>query len=122
MKIERNKFADSIFEMHEKGFTYLVKITAVDYQKYLEMVYIFRNLESIEENTLEIDLDPSDLWMPSITNYYKAADWYERELQEMFGVEIKGRNAKRLLLEKWDGKGFPLRKNFEWNKQYETME
>ena len=45
---------------------------------------------------------------------YKAADWHERELSEMFGIEIKGRKVKRLLLEKWNGVDAPLRKSFAW--------
>ena len=45
---------------------------------------------------------------------YKAADWYEREMSEMFGIKIKGRRVKRLLLEKWNGSDFPLRKSFVW--------
>jgi NADH:ubiquinone oxidoreductase subunit C len=38
----------------------------------------------------------------------------------MFGIEIRGRDAKRLLLEKWDGKEFPLRKSFRWNADYKS--
>jgi NADH:ubiquinone oxidoreductase subunit C len=37
----------------------------------------------------------------------------------MFAIEIKGREMERLLLEKWNGKAAPLRKNFAWNEPYE---
>lgn len=119
MKIERELLDKRIEEMKEAGFDYLVKITAVDYVKSVEVVYFLRNLGKAQDETLEVELDPSSLWINTIMDYYKAADWYERELQEMFGVSIKGRKTGRLLLEKWDGSGYPLRKNFGWNAAYE---
>ena len=40
----------------------------------------------------------------------------------MFGIEIKGRKAKRLLLEKWNGVDAPLRKSFVWgDKSYRKV-
>ncbi len=122
MKIERNFLKPKMAEMKKEGFDYLVKITAVDYVTYVEAVYVIRNIDKDTEMLLEVDLDPSDLWLPTMLPIYKASDWYERELQEMFGIEIKGRRARRLLLEKWDGKEYPLRKSFKWNAPYATSE
>lgn len=107
-------------EMKKRGYSYLVKITAADYEKYLEVVYLIRNIENSKDESLEVDVDPADAWVLSAMSQYKAADWYERELHEMFGIEIKNRRAERLLLEKWNGTAAPLRKNFTWNTPYET--
>ena len=52
--------------------------------------------------------------IPTIIDIYGAADWYERELYEMFGIKIIGREIRRLLLEKYDKDEFPLRKNVPW--------
>lgn len=119
MNIERTALLPTVEKMKQSGFDYLVKITAVDYVKKINIVYIFRSIEHNKDEILEVEIDPSDAWIESIMKFYLGADWYERELQEMFGVKVKGRRAKRLLLEKWDGKGFPLRKNFGWNKPYD---
>lgn len=121
MKIERSELAAKVSEMKKDGFDYLVKITAVDYVDHVDVIYMLRNLEKPSDETLEVDLDPADLWVPTMMPYHASADWYERELREMFGIEIKGRKAKRLLLEKWDGKGNPLRKNFRWAEPYESV-
>jgi NADH-quinone oxidoreductase subunit C len=121
LKIERADLNESITSMKNKGFNYLIKITAVDYVDHVEVVYFLRNLEKALDETVEVEMVPGDLWVPTIMPLYSAADWYERELFEMFGIEIKGRKAKRLLLEKWDGKGSPLRKNFVWAEPYEKM-
>ncbi len=122
MKVERQDLTAQIEGIKKGGYDYLVKITAVDYEKYLEVVYILRNTEGSQDTTIEVELDPGDAWVPSIMGFYKGADWYERELYEMFGIEIKGRHVERLLLEKWNGKIAPLRKNFVWNTPYETSD
>jgi NADH-quinone oxidoreductase subunit C len=108
--------------MKAKGFDYLKKITAVDYVTYLEVVYILYNMSKKEEEIVTVRLD--DVINPEIDTVmgvYMAADWYERELSEMFGIKINGREAKRLLLEEWNGVDPPLRKSFEWGKDYKKM-
>ncbi len=61
------------------------------------------------------------LEVSTVMHVYPAADWHERELSEMFGVEIAGRKAERLLLEKWNGSDAPLRKSFVWGKPYNKL-
>jgi NADH-quinone oxidoreductase subunit C len=122
LRIEREELVAKMKDMRGGGYEYLVKITAVDYEKYLEVIYVLRNLEDNEEEMLEVQIDPTDAWVPSVVGVYKAADWYEREMQEMFGIDIKNRRSERLLLEKWNGKIAPLRKNFVWNTHYETSD
>lgn len=122
MKTERGGLLEKIRGLRSQGYSYLVKITAVDYEKYLEVVYMLRNMEQNKDETLEVDVDPSDAWVPTVMHEFEAADWYEREMFEMFGIQIKGRQAERLLLEKWNGKPAPLRKNFVWDAPYETSD
>ncbi len=122
MKVERENIERLAKEMKEKGFSYLVKITAVDNVSSLVVIYFLRNLDTGEDETLEVELQPTDAYVPTIMHIYRAADWYERELKEMFGIEITGRDAQRLLLEKWNGADPPLRKNFEWGKPYRVID
>ena len=114
MKIERADLPGKLRSKAEEGFLYLAMITAVDFVRYITVIYVIRDLTAHKEETLEVDIDPSDAWIPSMMSVYKACDWYERELSEMFGIEVRGRHAQRLLLEGWDGKIAPLRKNFSW--------
>ncbi len=122
MKIERKELAQMLEQLYSQGYTYLVKIYSIDYVKTLNVRYMVRNIDEAKEETLELELDPSDAWVPSVMHVYKAADWYEREMQEMFAITIRGRNAERLLLEKWNGTAAPLRKNFAWSQPYEKMQ
>ncbi len=120
MKAERDGLPATLSRMKSAGFDYLVKITAVDYVDHVDVIYLLRNLEPIKDEIVEVTLSTSDLWLPSVENVHKSADWYERELSEMFGIEIRGRKAPRLLLEKWDGTDPPLRKSFAWDAPYKT--
>lgn len=122
MKIDKNELLAKVSEMKRNGFDYLVAITAVDYIKTVQAIYFLRNLEDNKDEVLEIELLPDNPSLPTIIHLFKGANWYERELSEMFGIKIEGRNAKRLLLEKWDGKAAPLRKSFAWNAPYESSD
>lgn len=120
MKVDRDKLLAVISKMHLEGYDYLVKITAVDYNDHIDVIYILRNFEKPQDEVLEVTLSPSDLWVPTLIHIHSSADWYEREMSEMFGIDIYGRKMLRLLLEKWDGAEPPFRKSFSWYEPYKT--
>ena len=106
----------------QEGFSYLKKITAVDYGTSLEAIYIIYNPTSHAEEVVKVPLDLKKPVVNTVMHIYAAADWNERELSEMFGIEVKGRRTKRLLLEKWNGVDAPLRKSFVWgDKDYRKI-
>lgn len=100
--------------MKSGGYDYLKKITAVDYSDRLEVVYILYSTSDKREEVVKASIPPENPSIDTVMHIYRAADWYERELSEMFGIKIKGRKTKRLLLEKWNGSEAPLRKSFVW--------
>ena len=109
-------------ERKSAGYDYLKKITAVDYATHLEVVYIIYNTSTREQDVVKTKLPNERPSIDTIADIYKAADWYERELSEMFGIRIKGRIAKRLLLEEWNGVDAPMRKSFVWgNEDYKKV-
>ncbi|MCL5433470.1 MAG: NADH-quinone oxidoreductase subunit C [Candidatus Marsarchaeota archaeon] len=122
MEIKREELIKKLEDTKANGYTYLKKITAVDYINYLNIIYILYNIDTKNEIIFEVKLPSNDLKIDTVINVYKSADFYERELSEMFGIEIIGRKIKRLLLEEWDGAEAPLRKNFIWgNKDYKKL-
>jgi len=99
----------------EEEFEYLVDVTAVHYpkrEKQFELVYILYRFpphnERIRVKTMIADGDK----MPTATVVHPTADWLEREVFDMFGIEFEGHpNLKRILLpEEWQG--YPLRKDY----------
>ena len=119
LKINKEELIEKLRELSSKGYNYLVKITAVDYIDHLEVIYFIRNMQNKKEENVRLDLKNGES-LPTILEIYKAADYYERELSEMFGIAIEGREVKRLLLEKWDGLEAPLRKSFQWGSEYKS--
>jgi len=98
--------------LKESGFDYLSYITAVDYSTTLDLVYVVRSFEKNEENIWKVSLDSSNPKVPSLAPIYKGADWHEREVYDLFGVEFIGHpNLKRILLPD-DWEGHPLRKDY----------
>ncbi len=108
--------------MKSKGFEYLKKITAVDYTDHLEVIYLVYNIKEGKDEIVKVKLPPENPEIQTVVKRYPAADWYEREMSEMFGIKITGRNVKRLLLELWNGSEYPLRKSFTWGKDYKRVD
>ncbi len=102
--------------LKSRGYDYLKKITAIDRGDHLEVLYVVYSTETKLEEVVTIALQAGNAKVPTVVKLFGAADWYERELSEMFGIGIKGRNAKRLLLEEWEGTEAPLRKSFRWGR------
>lgn len=109
-------------ELKKNGFSYLKAITAVDYKDHLEVMYILYDVQSKKQEVLKVSLPLENPKIQSILKIYPAADWLERELYEMFGIIVTGRQTKRLLLEEWNGVDTPLRKSFVWGAQYKKVE
>ena len=122
MDIQPGDLAKTCAELKAKGFDYLKKITAVDRTDHIEVVYLLYNIGEKKDEVLRVTLQPASPEIHTVMKVYPSADWYERELSEMFGIKILGRNAKRLLLELWNGTDAPLRKSFTWGKDYNKVE
>lgn len=99
---------------HRTRFTNIVDIAGVDVparEKRFEIVY---NLLSIPHNarirvkTYTDELTPID----SIVPVFKGADWYEREIWDMFGVIFEGHPDLRRILTDYGFEGHPFRKDF----------
>ena len=122
MKSDSKSILQDLGKKKAEGFDYLVKITAVDYTDHIDAIYVVRNMDASKDEIIEVTLPAKDPSLPTAINIHPSADWYERELSEMFGITIKGRITPRLLLEKWDGADPPLRKSFAWDAQYRTSD
>ncbi len=108
--------------MKSKGFEYLKKITAVDYTDHFEVIYLVYSIKEGKDEIIKVKVPAESPEIQTVVKRYPAADWYEREMSEMFGIKITGRSAKRLLLELWNGSEYPLRKSFTWGKDYKRVD
>ncbi len=69
------------------------------------------NLTARHDVLLKSDV-PETLTMPTWTHLYAGANWHEREVREMFGIDFVGHPDPRNLYLPADFEGFPLRKDF----------
>lgn len=95
----------------------LVSIFATDERKSsggFKIHYVFSEKEDVFI-IIKISIDEKDPEFPSITHKIPAANWYEREIQDMFGLVPKGHPDPRRLMafEDWPSSSYPLRKDFD---------
>ena len=95
-------------------FTSLVDITAIDHPedvKRFEVVYHFLSMYKNHRIRVKIAVDEADM-VPSIITVYPAANWFEREVFDMFGILFSGHPDLRRILTDYGFRGHPLRKDF----------
>lgn len=100
-------------EDDQTKFEALVDVTAVDLlprSPRWEVVYQLTSLSRNVRFRLKVEVaDTAEPEVPSVTSVYRAADWYEREVWDLFGIRFAGHpNMRRILLPD-DWEGFPLR-------------
>ena len=117
-RVEREAAHDFIRRLKEDDgleFDFLAVLTAVD--NYLdeprfEVVYVVRSMGHNVDVRINVPVPGEAPRIKSLTDLYPAADWMEREVFDMFGVEFEGHgNLERILM--WEGfEGHPLRKDY----------
>ena len=109
----------------EIDFKVLMDETAVDYlgeDPRFEVVYHFKNIDKNLRLRLKVPVPEKDCWVDSIVQLYEAANWFEREIMEFFGIDFKGHPDKRKLFLYDQFKGCPLRKDYPYNKRQPLIE
>ena len=94
-------------------FDYLVSVSAVDYVEYFEMVYHLLSMTNNHSVVLKAKCwGREDLSVPSVRSLWQGADFQEREVYDLMGINFSGHpNMKRLML--WEGfPGHPQRKDY----------
>ena len=102
-------------------FNVLMDLTAVDYlgrQPRFEVVYHFYSLEHRARLRVKVPLHETNPEVDSLTPFWKAANWYEREVWDMFGIRFTGHpGLKRILLYE-EFEGHPLRKDYPIKRRH----
>ncbi len=103
----------------EADFDYLVDLTAVDYPKRAERFELFYILYSFARNErLRIKTMIADGAKPAtVVGVHIGANWLEREVFDMFGIQFEGHPDMRRILMPEEWEGFPLRKDYGILKQ-----
>ncbi|MBK1637068.1 NADH-quinone oxidoreductase subunit C [Rhodovulum adriaticum] len=95
-------------------FSSLVDITAVDYperEARFDVVYHFLSMYQNQRIRVRCALREDEM-IPSIASVHPSANWFEREVFDMFGIIFSGHPDLRRILTDYGFRGYPLRKDF----------
>ena len=100
---------------HDKlKFKQLIDIAGVDYpeeEKRFKLVYLLLSLENNTRIKVSINFEIAKK-IPTLTKVYPSANWMEREVFDMYGIEFTDHPDLRRILTDYNFKGHPLRKDF----------
>ncbi len=108
-----------LMERLKRDFEVLLDITAVDYlgrkEKRFELVYHLLSLSEKMRLRIKVELGEGEK-IPTLSFLWKNANWLEREVYDMFGIEFQGHPDLRRILLYPEFKGHPLRKDYPLKK------
>lgn len=96
------------------GYAVLMDLTGVDFihpTKRTKVVYWLHNPANFERVRIVV-YAARDEKLPSVMDLWEGADWYERELYDLFGVDFEGHPDIQRILMPDDWQGHPLRKDY----------
>ncbi|HEY1372872.1 MAG TPA: NADH-quinone oxidoreductase subunit C [Candidatus Binatia bacterium] len=122
--IGRDGVVDSFKRLKEDpalGFDFLSDLTAVDYlgkkEPRFEVVYHLMSLGSGRRVRVKVPVAESAPEVDSLVPLWRAADWLEREVWDMFGIRFRGHPDLRRILLYEEFRGYPLRKDYPVNER-----
>ena len=112
--------ANSIVEIcsylkEEQNFIYLTDVFGADNftaENRFEVIYNMVSLKDQIRLFVKVQLEESDPTVASVTKVWTSADWYEREVYDMFGITFTGHPDMRRIYMPEDYEYYPMRKEF----------
>ena len=103
------------FLKYDQKFVRISTVTAVDRypaEPRFEVVYHLHSIERNERVRLKCHLHGEDPVIESVTGVWRGANWYEREVFDLFGIKFLGHPDLRRIMMPDDWEGYPLRKDY----------
>ncbi|HYM08940.1 MAG TPA: NADH-quinone oxidoreductase subunit C [Terriglobales bacterium] len=116
--VERSCIRDACAVLRDDAdcpFNFLADVTCVDWfpsEPRFEVVYHLLSHTKKERVRLKVRLDSGSPALDSVTQVWPAANYFEREVFDLFGVRFAGHPYLRRLLMPEDWEGHPLRKDY----------
>jgi NADH:ubiquinone oxidoreductase subunit C len=107
-------FAQNLRNDNGLLFDYLFCLTCIDWKTHLAMVYHLSSTTFRHNIVVKVKLDNNKPAIATVSHIWRTAEFHEREVYEMFGVDFIDHPDLRLLIlpDGWEGKN-PMLKNFE---------
>ena len=116
INVEINHYFKTVEDYKKDGYEMMIDLTAVDwYRKKEPRFEVIVNLLSVSKNSrliMNVPVPDEDLTIPSICEIYPGANFYEREVFDMFGIKFENHPELTRILMPDDWTGNPLRKDY----------
>ena len=116
INVEVDEYLEKVESIKKDGYEMMVDLTAVDwYSKREPRFQLVVNFLSVSKNSriiLNVNVQDEELKVPSICEIYPSANFYEREVFDMFGIEFENHPELTRILMPDDWEGNPLRKDY----------
>ena len=110
------EYKELVEALHSENYEMMVDLTVVDWfrkkEPRFEVVVQFLSISKNQRKTIKVFVDDEELSIPSITDIYPSANFYEREAFDMFGINFLEHPDLTRILMPDDWNGHPLRKNY----------
>jgi len=122
--VSRDVLADlarDLRDSNETQFDLLLDVCGVDYpdrEERFEAVYHLYSIPRNQRLRLKVPVTEEDPILPSLIPVWKAADWFEREAYDMFGLRFEGHPNLRRILTHEAFQGHPLRKDYDPTRRW----
>jgi NADH-quinone oxidoreductase subunit C len=105
------------------NFKVLSDLTALDWPKEekIQVVYHLYSYVHKHQAVLKLDLPRSNPKLATVEGVWKVANWFEREIYDLFGVIFDGHSDLRRIMLPDDWVGYPLRKDYVEQEEYDGM-
>ena len=107
--------ARALRDRPDLAFTFLAELTAVDFwprEPRFELVYVLVSIANRLRLRMKVRVHADAARVATVSDLWPAANWLEREVWDLFGIEFAGHPDLRRLLMPEDWEGFPLRKDY----------
>lgn len=117
LEIDATRIAEVCrFLKHERKYLRLSGLTALDWhpaEPRFEVVYLLHSMERRGDRLrLKCKLSGNDPEIDSVTSVWRAADWYERETFDLFGIRFRNHPELTRIMMPEGWQGHPLRKDY----------
>ena len=115
--VDASNLVDAMGQLRDNAnflFSTLMDVTAVDYpsrEVRYDVVYHMLSMKHNQRIRVKV-MTSSEQIIPSVTSVWNAANWFEREVWDMYGLMFSGHPDLRRLLSDYGFDGHPLRKDF----------
>jgi len=97
----------------------LLTVSGVESNDTFDSVYHLWSYSNLDELVIKVLIKKSDVAegdlpaVPSISNFWSAANWHERETYDLMGIRYANHPYLRRILNPWDWEGYPLRRDYK---------